>query len=88
MMTLQIVQLLDVKTNAWSVPHFVPSVAGWTRALQDEINSGKRDQPFAAHPQDFTAHHVGEWNDETNLFELFPQRKFLTQLSDLVIAKN
>jgi len=88
MQTLEIVQMHDTKTNTWSIPHFVPSVAGWQRAVQDEINSNSSQQPFAKHPEDFTAWNTGTWNDNDNKLEWKKDPKFLGQLSDLVITRS
>lgn len=88
MQTLQIVQMHDTKTNTWSIPHFVPSVPGWLRAVQDEVNNPASTHPFARHPQDFTAWHTGTWIDDQNKIEWPDEKKFLGQLSDLVIAKQ
>lgn len=91
MQTLEIVQMLDAKTNTWSVPHLVPTVAGWKRAVQDVINGTRpSDGPkpdWALHPEDFTAWHTGTWCDDKNQLVWFENEKALGQLSDLVIHK-
>lgn len=87
MQTLQIVQLLDLKTNIWSVPYFVPSVPGWLRAIQDECNNQSTQHDFAKHPGDFQAWHTGTWNDETNKIEA-PEARLLAKLDDLVINRH
>lgn len=96
MQKMAIVQMFDLKTRAWSTPHFVPSVPGWLRAVQDEVNNPSSQLDFAKHPEDFEAYHTGTWTDEGNNWEFENAEsiskpgggKFLTLLSDLVISKN
>lgn len=82
----------DTRTNTWSVPHFVPNVPGWKRAVQDVINGRRQEnQPppeWATHPEDFTAWHTGTWSDEDNDLEWLPKPINLGKLDELVINKN
>lgn len=85
MQKLFVVQMHDVKTDTWSVPHFVPSVAGWKRAVQDEINNPESKHEWAKHPQDFVAYTAGAWEDHNNVMYWKEQPEHLCVLSDLRI---
>lgn len=94
-MKMQIVCLRDIKTDAHTVPQFVPHIESWRRAISDAIN--KPDQQaaqfdFVKHPEDFEAYHLGEWDDQTakfqTEFEITPElKKRLFLLSELVSPK-
>lgn len=101
-MKLQIVCLRDIKTDAHTVPQFVPHIEAWRRAISDAINrpdSQAANLDFVKHPEDFEAYHLGEWDDNTAEFSFLkvdpdgnPALKFiktrLFYLAELTTPKN
>lgn len=91
MQVLYIVQMYDTHTDTWSVPYFVPSVAGWKRALQDEINAPEKKYEWSKHPEQFVAYSCGEWSDHQNRMEWKgseTERENLGPLANLVITNQ
>lgn len=85
MLTLQIVQLRDIKANTYLQPVFVHSVGAYIRELTDQVNSKDKQNPLSMHPGDFEAYHLGTWEDQKSKFELTDPKQ-LCVLSDLVIS--
>lgn len=65
-MKFQIVTIRDVKTDSYSQPQCVVSIGGWLRALADEVN--KEGNALSAHPEDYEAYHLGQWDDNSGEF--------------------
>lgn len=99
-MKLQIVCLRDIKTDAHTVPQFVPHLESWRRALSDAINKPDQralEMDFVRHPEDFEAYHLGEWDDASAAFSTQfdvpefavtpPKKVRIFLLSDLVTPK-
>lgn len=60
-MILQIFSVYDVKAEAFLQPFFVPSKGLAVRAFTDAANDDKHQ--FSQHREDFTLHHLGEFDD-------------------------
>lgn len=81
-MKLQIIAVHDSAAQAFGAPQFVLSTGHATRAFGDQVNSEK-EGPLKEHPQDFILFHLGEFDDGTGLFDLFPQPRQLVRGADV-----
>lgn len=86
-MLLQILVLRDDKSDGFGVPQFVASVGIGTRAFMDAIN-GSEASDLSKHPEDFTLYHVGEYDDSSCSFNLFPQPKFVVAGNTIGVRKQ
>lgn len=77
-----IVAVYDKKTEAYLKPIFVPTEATAVRSFQDVVNSP--DTEFNRHPEDYSMHVIGEWNDHNAEFLLPKQPKLLIEASALI----
>lgn len=100
-MILQVVCLRDIKTDTHSQPQFVPHIEAWRRAISDAVNGRipeAKNQDFVAHPEDFEAYHLGEWDDNTADFNFLKVtsesppmtfiKKRLFHLADLLLTRQ
>lgn len=66
-MILEMFAVYDRKTGAFSQPFFLRSKPEAMRSFIDAIAS--KDHVFARHPDDYTVHHIGAWDDTTGLVQ-------------------
>lgn len=64
-----IVAVRDSAANAFSRPFFVPATGMAVRSFTDEVNRNAPDNPMFAHAGDFELYELGEFDEETGLFE-------------------
>lgn len=67
-MILVIVAVHDAAAGLFGVPSFVTSVGGAVRSFGDQVNDPTTQ--FGKHPEDYTLHEVGTYNDNTCTFDL------------------
>lgn len=73
-MKLEAYSVFDQAVGAFASPQFVRSRLEAVRLFAAACRHGS-DHQFAAHPQDFSLHHVGEWDDESGeLTSVKPER--------------
>jgi len=80
-MKLQIIAIYDAATMAFGRPVFVSSLGGAIRSFGDEVNSNTESDAYK-HPQDFSLHHLGEYDDADGSIETFTPAR-LARASDL-----
>jgi len=80
-MKLQCFSIKDVAVGAFSQPFYARSRAEAVRMLQDTMAT--REHQFSKHPQDFGLYRVGEWDDQTGVFEPYSVPEHMVQLLDL-----
>jgi hypothetical protein len=71
-MKLNIVVIRDSVAGVWAQPQFVTSLGGFVRGFGDECQKTDNNA-LASHPEDYEVFHVGQYDDSTCSFELFPQ---------------
>lgn len=73
-----ILVLRDIKANYFLPPMFAPNVGVAIRQLTDAINSGEKAFDWQKHPEDFELYELGNWESETNDWELNGQKQLYT----------
>lgn len=68
-MKYKVVAIRDRAIATFSVPQFVTAVGAAVRSFGDEVRRGGDNNPLAAHPEDFDLFSLGEYDDQTGLFE-------------------
>lgn len=69
-MILQVMAIRDLATEAYGRPLFMPAIGAAVRAFYDEINRNDKDNPYFQHPEDYILYHLGEFDDNTGIFNL------------------
>ena len=77
-MKMIVVSIKDRAADAFARPAFVPSVGVALRSFQDEINRASEDNQMFQHSDDFDLYELGEFDDNSGLFDLFESPKLLT----------
>lgn len=67
-MILQVVACYDKKARAFTKPFYVGHTDLAIRAFGGAANTP--GEQVSDHPEDFSLHHLGQFNDETGLFDL------------------
>lgn len=71
-MRYKIVCIRDRATDSFGQPIFVVNVGGAIRSFGDEIkrpHSAERPNPYNQHPEDYDLYQMGEFDDESGIFE-------------------
>lgn len=68
-MKMNIYAIKDQQVAAFAQPFFMQTNGQAIRAFTDAINRPDENNNMYKHPDDFTLHHIGTWNDETGEFE-------------------
>jgi hypothetical protein len=63
-MKLKIYSIYDSTAQAFGNPFYMHNDGMAIRAFQDMINSDKKENMVAAHPEQFTLFQVGTWDDK------------------------
>lgn len=61
--------VFDSAVQAFGQPFFVPALGAAIRSFTDEVNRKASDNALANHPDDYTLHALGTFEDETGTFE-------------------
>lgn len=77
-MKLVLCTVKDRAADAYGRPMFVPSVGVAIRSFSDEVNRKDPDNQLFNHPDDFDLYELGEFDDNTGLFDLHDQPKLLS----------
>jgi len=67
-MKLKVCAVWDAAVQAFNKPMFVMHTAAAVRAFGDMVNASD-DNPLAMHPEDYELHLVGEWDEESGVFD-------------------
>lgn len=78
-----VVAVFDSALDAYSRPFFVPTTQAAVRSFTDEVNRSSAENPLFAHPEDFTLHLIGEWEDSTGLFKNLEEIQMLVRAKDV-----
>lgn len=70
-MMQQVFAVYDSKVKAFLQPFFSQAIGGAVRAFGDEVNT--KGSPMNRHAEDFSLHHLGEFDDQTAAFKMLPQ---------------
>jgi len=77
-MILIICTVKDRAADAYGRPMFVPSTGVAIRSFSDEINRNNAENQLYNHPDDFDLYELGQFDDNTGLFNLHEQPKLLS----------
>lgn len=80
-MKLQVVACYDKKARAFTKPFYVGHTDLALRAFAHAANTPGEEVNH--HPEDFSLHHLGQFDDETGLFETKPIPHHLAEAINL-----
>jgi len=86
-MKMHIITLRDLKANVYLPPMYVPNLFAAQREISDVLN-GTEKREWAKHPEDFELLHSGDWDTETNRYELKENPQQICVLTALVQVRN
>lgn len=76
----------DKAVGVYGRPMFLRSEGEAVRVFQDEVNRRADDNMLSKHPQDYSLHRVGTWDDDTGEpIQEHPKR--LAEATSLVLDK-
>lgn len=84
-MKLKVVCVRDRAADVYGQPNFVLSIGSAIRSFADEVNNPRENNAFNKHPEDFDLYELGEFDDETGLFQCGTPRQIAVG-KDLVRA--
>lgn len=87
-MKLVLCTVKDRAADAFGRPMFVPSVGVAIRSFSDEVNRDDPENQLNRHPDDFDLYELGEFDDNTGLFDLHEQPKLLSLGKQVKISKE
>jgi hypothetical protein len=87
-MKLVLCTVKDRAADAFGRPMFVPSVGVAIRSFSDEVNRDDSENQLNRHPDDFDLYELGEFDDNTGLFDLHDQPKLLSLGKQVKINKE
>lgn len=87
-MKLVLCSVKDRAADAYGRPMFVPSVGVAIRSFSDEVNRQDSENQLFNHPDDFDLYELGEFDDNTGLFNLHEQPKLLSLGKQVKISKE
>lgn len=61
--------VFDSAALAYGQPFFVPAIGSALRSFTDEVNRKAQDNALAMHPEDYTLHMLGTFDDERGVFD-------------------
>lgn len=71
-MRYKVVAIRDRAIDTYSQPVFVPSLGGAIRSFGDEVkrpHTEERPNPLNRHPEDYDLFLLGEFDDQTGVFD-------------------
>lgn len=84
----KIVSVRDRQADAYNRPIFVPTTGLAIRSFSDEINRVSPDNPMNTHPEDYELFLLGEFDDESAIFENLAHPQLLARAVDVLIKSN
>lgn len=81
-MQFKLYSVLDVKAGAYLPPIFLANDAQAVRAFGDACNNEKAG--FAIHPEDYSFHCLGMFDDNSGKIEGLPAPIFLARATDFI----
>lgn len=81
---INVFSVRDRIADVFGRPFFVPTVGQAIRSFGDALNSTD-DNEMVKHPDDFDLFHLGEFDDETGIFECLTAPKQVAVGKDLKI---
>lgn len=77
--------VFDSAVQAFGQPFFVPAIGAALRSFTDEVNRKSADNALSQHPEDYTLHALGTFDDETGEFAVSEDsRRVLARGKDVV----
>ena len=77
--------VFDSAVQAFGQPFFVPALGAALRSFSDEVNRKASDNALSQHPEDYTLHALGQFDDETGEFTCSDDsRRVLSRGKDVV----
>jgi len=67
---------------------YVPNLFAAQREISDVLNGTEKREVWAKHPEDFELLHSGDWDTETNRYELKENPQQICVLTALVQVRN
>lgn len=80
-MITQVVAIKDQALDVYAQPFHVQTIAQAKRMFQDEVNRRAEDNALWKHPEHFTLHHLGQYDNESGQFENIPQKPILIEIA-------
>lgn len=78
----EIFSIYDSKSEAYLQPFFIQNKATAVRAISNCVNDP--DHAFSKHPSDYHLFHLGSFDDDTSLFDLFPSPDPVVKLLEVM----
>lgn len=69
-MVRQVMSVFDRASDTFGTPFFVVSVGAGHRSFRDEVNRKADDNQLYRHPEDFSLHRLGTFDDVSGVFEM------------------
>lgn len=63
-MNLLMFSVFDSKAKVFSKPFFMRTLGEASRMFADAVNAPAKDNPWAAHPEDYTLFHLADFSDD------------------------
>jgi len=83
-MELFVMSVRDIAVDSFGAPFCAVKIEKARRDFGDAVNDdSSRDNKFYLHPEHFELYHLGMWNDETGLFNTFPNPRQICVGSEL-----
>lgn len=70
-MKIQVLSVQDLVSKTYGTPYYSVSIGSAIRGFTDEINRADENNLLYKHPNDFNLVHLGSFDDDLGLFELF-----------------
>lgn len=81
--------VFDSAAQTFGQPIFVIAKGQATRSFSDEVNrKGAEDNALASHPEDFSLHLLGEFDDESGELRSLPTPELLVRGKDCAMKAN
>lgn len=75
----------DRAVNAYNRPIYVPTVGVAIRSFTDEVN--RKDSELHNHPEDYDLYELGQWDDETAIYQPLEVPRVITRAQDIAIKE-
>lgn len=76
-----VLAIYDMKLEAYNRPFFTPTIGAAERAISDEVN--REGSEMNKHPEDYSLHHLGTWDDTDGTFENNDKARLICQAANL-----
>lgn len=85
-MVLQVFSVYDSKLKAFMLPFFQQNIALAIRAFKTGANDP--ESQLCGHPEDFSLHHLGDFDDELGVFRLLDVKVNLGLAAQFKVKSN